>query len=74
MLGRGKAGWVLMEISEEVRSRAARAFPVEPVRTLDAVHLATALLFIRVFPDLKLLSFDECILENARPLGIEICS
>ncbi len=74
MLGRSKSGWILMEISEEVRSRAARAFPVEPVRTLDAVHLATALLFIRVFPDLKLLSFDERILKNARSLGIEICT
>jgi predicted nucleic acid-binding protein len=74
MLGRGKAGWILMEISEEVRSRAVRAFPTEPVRTLDAIHLATILVFLRVFPDLKLLSYDERILENARPLGIDICT
>ncbi len=70
MLARGKAGWILMEISEEVRARAGRTFPVEPLRTLDAIHLATALIFLRVFPDLRLLSFDRRILENARPLGI----
>jgi len=71
MLARSKAGWILMEISEEVRSRAGRVFPVEPVRTLDAIHLATVLIFMRAFPDLQLLSYDERILENARPLGIE---
>lgn len=72
LLERGKTGWILMEISKEVRLTAGRAFPVEPVRTLDAIHLASALLFMRVFPDLKLLSLDERILKNARPLGIEI--
>ncbi len=72
MLERAKAGWILMETSEEVRSRATRAFPVEPVRTLDAIHLATVLIFMRAFPDLHLLSYDERILENARPLGIDV--
>jgi uncharacterized protein with PIN domain len=71
MLGRSKSGWILMEISEEVRSRAGRVFPAEPVRTLDAIHLATVLMFMRVFPDLQLLSYDERIVENARPLGID---
>lgn len=70
MLSRGRAGWILMEISDEVRARAGMAFPVEPLRTLDAIHLATALMFLRVFPDLRLLSFDSRILENALPLGI----
>jgi predicted nucleic acid-binding protein len=71
MLARASAGWILMEISEEVRSRAMREFPVEPVRTLDAIHLATVLIFMRAFPDLHLLSHDERILEIALPLGIE---
>lgn len=71
LLARNRVGWILMEISEEVRSRAGRVFPVEPVRTLDAIHLATVLMFMRAFPDLHLLSYDERILENARPLGIE---
>lgn len=70
MLSRGRASWILMEISEEVRARAGMTFPVEPLRTLDAIHLATALMFLRVFPDLRLLSFDSRILENVLPLGI----
>lgn len=60
-----------MEISDEVRSRAGRVFPVEPVRTLDAIHLATALIFMRAFQDFQLLSYDERLLENSRPLGID---
>ena len=72
MLARGKAGWILVEISEEVRSRAGRMFPTEPVRTLDAIHLATVLILMRALPELRLLSYDERILENARPLGIDI--
>jgi predicted nucleic acid-binding protein len=72
MMERAKAGWILMEITEKVRIRAGRLFPVEPVRALDAIHLATALVFMQVFPDLVILSFDNRILENARPLGINI--
>ncbi|MBM3792162.1 MAG: type II toxin-antitoxin system VapC family toxin [Acidobacteria bacterium] len=59
-----------MEISEQVRERAARAFPAEPVRTLDALHLATALLFMRVYPDLRILTYDRRIADNAQALGI----
>jgi uncharacterized protein with PIN domain len=70
LLSRSKAGWVLMEISEEVRARANRVFPSEPVRTPDAIHLATALVFMRVFPELELVSCDRRILENAASLGI----
>ena len=72
LMERAKAGWILMEISEEVRSRAGRQFPIEPIRTLDAIHLATALIFMRVFPDLQMLSFDSRIRDNAQPLGINI--
>jgi predicted nucleic acid-binding protein len=72
LISRSRAGWVSMEISEEVRGRAGRFFPSEPVRTLDAIHLATALLFMRVFPALEILSFDQRILMNARALGIGI--
>lgn len=70
LLAQSSAGWALMEISEDVRHRAARFFPAEPVRTLDAIHLATALLFMRVFPSLEMLSYDQRILRNAIALGI----
>ncbi len=59
-----------MEISENVRAGAARAFPIEPVRMLDAIHLSTVLLFIEAFPNLQLLTFDQRIGEIAQALGI----
>lgn len=62
--------WILMEVSEDVRTGAERVFPVEPVRTLDALHLSTALLFMQAFPDLQMLTFDQRIGENAQTLGI----
>ena len=71
-LARSQAGWILMEISEDVRSRASRFFPAEPARTLDAIHLATALVFTRAFPSLKILAHDQRILRNATALGIGI--
>lgn len=70
LLQRASAGWMRMMISEEILSRAGRHFPVEPVRTLDAVHLATALAFSKAFSDLRLLSLDRRLLDNARALGI----
>ena len=36
------AGWAILELSREVAERAEGSFPVEPVRTLDALHLASA--------------------------------
>jgi predicted nucleic acid-binding protein len=46
LLSRSRQGWTLMEISADARSRACRFLPIEPLRTLDAVHLATALMFM----------------------------
>ena len=71
LLRRVGDGWIRMEISDQVLARAARPFPVEPVRTLDALHLATALDFTQAFPDLTILSLDDRILQNARALGLE---
>ncbi len=71
LLRRASSGWMRMTVSEDVLARAGRPFPVEPVRTLDAIHLATALAFTRAFSDLRLLSFDRRLLENSRALGID---
>ncbi len=70
LLARVRRAWTLMEVSAEVRERAGDRFPVEPVRTLDALHLATALAFARAYPDLRVLSFDRRIVENATALGL----
>ena len=64
------ADWHLLEITTDIRIRAGEPFPVEPVRTLDAIHLATALRFATTFPALPVLTFDERILANLEPLGL----
>lgn len=62
--------WHLLEITPDIRIRAGEPFPIEPVRTLDAIHLATSLQFGRAFPSLPVLTFDERILANLAPLGL----
>ena len=63
-------GWSFLEITEEIRNRASLAFPVEPVRSLDAIHLASMLEFLLIFPELRVLSFDQRIIDNTNPLGL----
>ena len=70
LLNRAQASWMRMAVSTEVLVRASRPFPVEPVRTLDAIHLATALEFASSYPDLRVLSFDRRVEENAVALGL----
>jgi hypothetical protein len=40
------------------------------VRTLDAIHLSTALLFAAAYPDLAVLTSDERVARNAEALGL----
>ena len=60
------------DLSERVLVRARAAVPSEPIRTLDALHLATALIFREALGDLRMLSFDERIRDNAHALGIPV--
>jgi predicted nucleic acid-binding protein len=64
--------WVYLEINSSVRNRATQPFPVEPIRTLDAIHLSTAIEFIQIYPDLVVLSFDKRIVDNIDPLGLNM--
>lgn len=64
--------WSLMRIEGEVVQRARRPFPVEPVRTLDAIHLASALLANARIADLGLLSLDERVRTAGRALGLPV--
>ena len=71
-LARAAAGWAVLEMSRDVAERAEASFPVEPVRTLDALHLASALLLRQALPDLRLLSSDDRVRANGRHLGFEV--
>jgi hypothetical protein len=61
----------LLEVIPEVVSRAAERFPA-PVRTLDALHLATVEFVRRQGQRVRLAAYDARMLEAARRLGIEI--
>jgi predicted nucleic acid-binding protein len=61
--------WAILEVSEEIARRAEDGFPNEPVRTLDAIHLASALFLRQSFPDLVIVSADERVRANAALLG-----
>ena len=52
--------------------RARRRFPREPVRALDALHLATVLRIGDFRPGLGVLSFDRRIRANAAALGFDV--
>ena len=62
--------WTVREVSADILDRAAQAFPIEPVRSLDAIHLSTSLDSLRIFPDLHVISFDGRVVSNSNALGI----
>lgn len=68
-LARVAAHWTRLRVDEEVLERSTRPFPIEPVRTLDALHLASALVARSAAPALQLLSLDQRVRENATRLG-----
>ncbi len=63
------SGWTQLRMDGEILERAKRAFPDEPVRTLDALHLSSALIARFSVPDLVFLSLDERLRRNAKALG-----
>jgi predicted nucleic acid-binding protein len=71
-LERERSAWITMPITADILARAGRAFPVEPVRALDAIQLATALAFAAAYPELAILAFDRRISENANALGLDL--
>lgn len=62
----------IIAVSETVLERAGRPFPVEPVRTLDAVHLATAELLGEPPQLVTILTRDARVRDNAQALGYAV--
>ena len=71
-LHRAAAHWTVVRLGEEIIDRARRRLPIEPVRTLDALHLASALSARSAVPDVAVLSLDSAVRANARALGFEV--
>ncbi len=72
LLAAAAAHWSLMHLDAAVAERARRPFPAEPVRTLDALHLASALAARTAVPDLVLLSLDDRMRAAGQGLGFEV--
>jgi len=66
------AHWVLFDISDRVSQRASQPFPHEPIRTLDALHLATALEANAATGQVRLLSLDDRVRKAGRGLGFAL--
>ena len=62
----------IIAVTEAVLARAGRPFPVEPVRTLDAIHLATIELLGETPQLVTVVTRDERVARNARALGYAV--
>jgi predicted nucleic acid-binding protein len=71
-LMRAASHWHVLRIGPEIVERARQPFPSEPIRTLDAIHLASALVARSALSGLELLSLDERIRRAAIPLGLRV--
>jgi predicted nucleic acid-binding protein len=64
--------WHLWRVSSDIVERARHPFPAEPVRTLDAIHLASALAVRSSVPGVELLSLDDRIRRTGKQLGFHL--
>ena len=62
----------VVAVTDAVLARVRRPFPVEPIRTLDAVHLATAELLGEPPQLVTVVTRDACVRDNARALGYAV--
>ena len=64
--------WSVLRLDGEIIQRARSRFPDEPIRSLHALHLASALVASRTAVGTALLSLDDRIRRAGRALGFEI--
>jgi|SRR6185369_12620973 len=66
------AHWHLLRVDREVVERTRRPFPGEPLRTLDALHVSSALAARQAVPGLAVLSLDQRVRDSAAGLGFRV--
>lgn len=62
----------IVDVNGGVLARVGRPFPVEPIRTLDAVHLATAELLDEPPQLVTIVTRDARVKDNAQALGYSV--
>jgi predicted nucleic acid-binding protein len=65
-------GWDRVRLTARILDRARRPFPREPIRTLDAIHLAAALAVLPEAQDSQILTLDDSVRANAALLGFKV--
>ena len=64
--------WHVLRLSADIVERTRLPFPGEPIRTLDALHLASALTARSAVAGLALLSLDDRIRGAGARLGLPL--
>lgn len=66
------AHWQILRIASDIVDRARQPFPGEPIRTLDAIHLASLLAGRSAVRGLGLLSLNDRVRNSAKGLGVDV--
>jgi len=64
--------WHILRVAPEIVERARQPFAGEPIRTLDAIHLASALVARTAMAGLTLLSLDDRVRNAGKKLGLDV--
>ena len=64
--------WLLLRLTHAIVEQARRPFPEEPIRTLDALHVSSALETAARAPGVVLLSLDKRVRICAKALGFDL--
>ena len=64
--------WHVLRLSADIVDRARQPFPSEPIRTLDAIHLASALAARSGVAGVELLSLDDRVRRAGEQLGFRL--
>lgn len=68
-LASAASAWNILHLAPDIIERARKPFPGEPIRILDALHVASALYARSAMPDLEILSLDERVRRVGHALG-----
>lgn len=66
------SAWQIQPIAPEITERARAPFPDDRIRSLDAIHLASALAARSTFADTALLTLDDRVRAVGTALGFRV--
>jgi uncharacterized protein with PIN domain len=72
LLDEAAAGWNVLDIADDIAERARADFPDEPVRTLDAIHLASIAVFADAVGALQVLTLDDRVRRNVAAMKLAV--